>query len=252
MRTDSHDKTAARYTARERNSLMTIPANSDRHPVGPSADRSGRSVNIYVDGFNLFYGCLIDSNYKWLDLGALCRKLVPSNPINRIRYFTSIISPRPDAPDGRAQQAAYLRALGTVSNLSIHLGHFHSPKVRLPVTDPAACGGQRTVEVIKTQEKGSDVNLATFLLLDAFRHESEIAVVVSNDSDLAEPIRVLIQDLGVPVGLVNPHPAKHRSHDLLELRPLFFKQVRSKALADCQFPRVMRDGAGEIHCPDGW
>ena len=76
------------------------------------------------------------------------------------------------------------------------------------MADPGPDDGPRTVEVIKTQEKGSDVNLATFLLLDAFRQESDIAVVISNDSDLKEPIRVLIEELGVPVGLVNPHPAK--------------------------------------------
>ena len=102
------------------------------------------------------------------------------------------------------------------------------------------------------EEKGSDVNLATFLLLDAFNRESDIAVVVSNDSDLAEPIRVLMQKLDVPVGLVNPHPAKYRSRDLLRLEPLFFKQVRSKALGDCQFPRVLYDADGEIRCPDDW
>jgi uncharacterized LabA/DUF88 family protein len=68
--------------------------------------------------------------------------------------------------------------------------------------------------VIKTKEKGSDVNLATFLLLDAFRHESDIAVIVSNDSDLEQPIRALIEELNVRVGLVNPHPARDRSRDL--------------------------------------
>jgi hypothetical protein len=238
--------------ARERNSLMTSQENSDQNRVATEADRPARSVNIYVDGFNLFYGCLKDTDYKWLDIGALCRRLVPSNPIHRIRYFTSRISPRPDAPDGRAHQDAYLRALATTDRLSIHLGHFHSPQVRLPVADPSACGGQRTIKVIKTQEKGSDVNLATFLLLDAFRHESDIAVVLSNDSDLAEPIRVLIQDLGVPVGLVNPHQAKYRSRDLLKLGPLFFKQIRPKALGVCQFPRVLHDSQGEIRCPDDW
>jgi hypothetical protein len=225
---------------------------ADRGGVTVRADRSALSVNVYVDGFNLYYGCLKDTDYRWLDIGALCRRLVPGNRINRIRYFTSRVSARPEAPDGPAQQAAYLRALETADGLSIHLGHFHSPKVRLPLADPSLHEGHRTVEVIKTQEKGSDVNLATFLLLDAFRRESDIAVVVSNDSDLEEPIRVLIQELGVPVGLVNPHPAKYRSRDLLKLKPLFFKQVRPSALPGCQFPRVLQDAQGEIRRPDGW
>ena len=231
---------------------MTGERDSGQNLGVAQASQPGRSVNIYVDGFNLYYGCLKDTDYRWLDIGALCHRLVPSNRINRIRYFTSRISARPEAPDGPVQQDAYLRALATIDKLSIHLGHFHSPRVRLPVADPSAFDGRRTVEVIKTQEKGSDVNLATFLLLDAFRRESDIAVVVSNDSDLEEPIRVLIQELGVQVGLVNPHPAKYRSRDLLKLEPLFFKQVRPSALGGCQFPRVLQDHQGEIRRPDAW
>jgi hypothetical protein len=237
---------------RGRNNVMTSQERTDRGGVAAPGDRPALSVNVYVDGFNLYYGCLKGTAYMWLDIGALCRRLVPANPINRIRYFTSRISARPDAPDGPAQQDAYLRALATIDGLNIHLGHFQSPKVRLPVADPSPDEKRRTVEVIKTQEKGSDVNLATFLLLDAFRHESGMAVVVSNDSDLAEPIRVLIQELGVPVGLVNPHPAKYRSRDLLQLGPLFFKQVRPSALRDCQLPRVLQDTQGEIRRPDAW
>jgi uncharacterized LabA/DUF88 family protein len=232
---------------------MTGQKNPDQDQGPAQPDRRPLRANIYVDGFNLFYGCLRKTDFRWLDIGALCQRLVPSNPIHRIRYFTSQISARPDAPDGPAHQRTYLRALETTPGLTVHLGHFHSPIVRLPVADPSAWGGRRTVEVIKTQEKGSDVNLATFMLLDAFREESDIAVVVSNDSDLEQPIRVLIQELGVPVGLVNPHKAKNRSRDLLKLGPLFFKQVRPSALRTCQFPRAVDDGqGGEIICPDEW
>jgi hypothetical protein len=228
-----------------------------KQPEGPGAgpvreDRAGRSVNIYVDGFNLYYGCLKGTPYKWLDIGALCRRLVPSHPIHRIRYFTSRIAARPDAPNARADQDAYLRALATVDRMSLHFGRFHSAKVRLPVADPAENGGKRTIEVIRTQEKGSDVKLASFLLGDAHRRESDIAVVISNDSDLEEPIRVLIEEMDTPVGLVNPHPAKYRCHDLLALGPLFFKQIRPNALRDCQFPDVLSDAEGEIRRPAGW
>jgi NYN domain len=214
-------------------------------------ERSLTSANVYVDGFNLYYGCLRGTECQWLDIGALCQKLLPRNPINQIRYFTSRVAARPDAPNRPEQQNAYLRALGTVPRLSIHLGHFQSKGARLPVADPGP-GDPRIVKVIKTQEKGSDVNLATFMLLDAFRKESDIAVVISNDSDLREPIRVLIEELGVPVGLVNPHQVKDRCRDLLELKPLFFKQIKPSALRACQFPAVLRDARGEIHRPGGW
>ncbi len=152
---------------------MTSQERTDRGGVAAPGDRPALSVNVYVDGFNLYYGCLKGTAYRWLDIGALCRRLVPANPINRIRYFTSRISARPDAPDGPAQQDAYLRALATIDGLNIHLGHFQYLRCAFLslIRRPMRSGGQS--RVIKTQEKGSDVNLATFLLLDAFRHESE-------------------------------------------------------------------------------
>jgi hypothetical protein len=105
------------------------------------------------------------------------------------------------------------------------------------------------VEVIKTEEKGSDVNLATYLLLDAFRQHCETAVVVSNDSDLKEPIALVQRELGIPVGVVNPHPATLRSR---AIRPAFFKQLRSSTLPACQFPPVLTDAQGAFHKPASW
>ena len=109
--------------------------------------------------------------------------------------------------------------------------------------------GSRTVEVVKTEEKSSDVNLATFLLLDAFKRECDVAVVISNDSDLKLPIEVARHELGLRVGVVNPHPSARRSR---ALRPTFFKQIRASALAACQFPPVLRDATGEIRKPARW
>jgi NYN domain len=211
-----------------------------------------RSVNIYVDGFNLYYGALKDTPFRWLDIQTLCRKLVPRNPINRIRYFTAVVSARDSDPHGPARQDAYLRALRAVGGVDIHLGRFQQSKVRLPLAEPAD-DRRRMAEVIKTEEKCSDVNLASYLLLDAFRKESDIAVVVSNDSDLGEPIRIMIQELNVPVGLVNPH-AKHPCYDLIKLKPLFYKNVRKNALRTSQLPNPVLDGRGEIaiHRPATW
>lgn len=211
-----------------------------------------RSANIYVDGFNLYYGALKDTEFRWLDIRELCRKLVPNNPINRIRYFTAQVSARDSDPHGPARQDAYLRALRAVGGIDIHLGRFQQSKVRLPRVGQPPNDESRMVEVYKTEEKGSDVNLASYLLLDAFRAESDIAVVVSNDSDLEEPIRIMIQELSVPVGLVNPHDARHRSYDLLKLNPLFHKNVRPSALRACQLPDPVWDRGGEIRRPPTW
>jgi hypothetical protein len=74
--------------------------------------------------------------------------------------------------------------------------------------------------VIKTEEKGSDVNLAIYLLLGAFKQDCEAAVVISNDSDLKEPIAVAQRELGLIVGIINPHLPQRRSR---ALQPTFFR-----------------------------
>jgi hypothetical protein len=68
-------------------------------------------TNVYIDGFNLYYGCLRGTPYKWLDLNALCRKLVPRDDVQRIRYFTARIAARPDDLQSADRQEAYLRAV---------------------------------------------------------------------------------------------------------------------------------------------
>ena len=205
-------------------------------------------TNVYVDAFNLYYGCLKGTPYRWLDLGALCRRLLPRDEIHRIRYFTALVSARPEDLREPERQQAYLRALRTTPGLSIHLGRYLSHVVRMPLAHPPP-HGPRSVEVIKTEEKGSDVNLATYMLLDACSLDCEAAVVISNDSDLKEPVELAQSLLGLTVGVINPHPAQRRSR---ALRPTFFKQIREPALRACQFPPVLSDENGKIHKPVGW
>jgi uncharacterized LabA/DUF88 family protein len=206
------------------------------------------ATNVYVDAFNLYYGSLKGTPYRWLDLGALCARLLPKDRINRIRYFTATVSARPDNPGAPQRQQVYLRALETTPRLSIHYGHYLSHVTRMPLAQPRP-GGARTVEVLRTEEKGSDVNLATYLLLDAFKRDCDVAVVLSNDSDLKLPIEVAQSELGIRVGVVNPHPAARRSR---ALQPTFFKQLRASTLGACQFPPIITDARGEIRKPTRW
>lgn len=112
--------------------------------------------NVYVDGFNLYYGCLKGTAYRWLDLEALCARLLPKNEIHRIRYFTAKVGARPGKPRDPVHQQAYLRALSTLPTVGVHLGHFPTTTIRMALAKPAP-GGPKTVEVSKTEEKGSVV-----------------------------------------------------------------------------------------------
>ena len=175
----------------------------------------------------------------------MCRLLLPHDTIQKIKYFTAIVSPRPNDPDQPQRQKTFLRALRTIPNLEIIYGTFLSHEVRMPISPI----GNGYAKVIKTEEKGSDVNLATHLVSDGFKNDFELAVVVSNDSDLLAPIQVVTQELGKPVGLLNPH--KNYSVALLP-HVLFAKKIRKGVLGQSQFPPVMRDELGEFHKPESW
>lgn len=200
---------------------------------------------VYVDGFNLYYRALRNTPFRWLDLAALCRLLLPRHQVVRIHYYTARVSAWPSDPDKPTRQQLYLRALATVSNLQITYGEFLSHVVKMPL---AADPTQR-VEVIRTSEKGSDVNLATHLLYEGMRGEFEAAAVLSNDSDLSEPVRIVAQELRKPVGILCP--SRVPSRELLR-HATFYKVIRRGVLAASQFPPTLTDAHGTFRKPASW
>lgn len=205
-------------------------------------------TNIYVDGFNLYYGALRKTPYRWVNLEALFQLLLPRNPIDQIKYFTALVSARPNDPSQPQRQQLYLRALATLPKVSVHLGHFLVHEVSMPLVVPPG-HAQQYVKVIKTEEKGSDVNLATHLLHDAHMDRFDVAVVVSNDSDLLGPIKIVRSELGKKVGVLNPQ--KHPSRAILPHID-FIKQIRSGALGASQFPDQLQDETGQFSKPLSW
>jgi uncharacterized LabA/DUF88 family protein len=196
-------------------------------------------ANIYVDGFNLYYSALKNTACRWLDLAKLCRLMLPHDSINQIKYFTALVNPRPSDPDQLTRQQTYLRALHTISNLEVIYGHFLTHEIMMPLAPPKS----GYVKVIKTEEKGSDVNLALHLLSDGYKNVYDVAVIVSNDSDLLLPIQFVKQELGKAIGILNPqkHPSK-----VLIANADFVKNIRQGALSKCQFPQTMKDVEGVL------
>ena len=203
---------------------------------------------MYIDGFNFYYGAIRNTPYRWLNVRKLCELLLPRNTVVEIKYFTARVRARPNDPDQAVRQQLYLRALATLPGLSIHYGHFLSHEVTMPLV-PVPGQRQQYARVIKTEEKGSDVNLATHLLHDVHMGRFEVGVVVSNDFDLLEPIRIVREELGRKVGILNPHPRPSRA-----LLPHidFIKQIRAGALRASQFPHVLQDAHGTFTKPASW
>ena len=75
-------------------------------------------TNVYIDGFNFYYGALRKTAYRWIDIRRLCEFLLPRNTIADIKYFTALVSARPGDLDQPERQQLFLRALRTVPSAS--------------------------------------------------------------------------------------------------------------------------------------
>jgi uncharacterized LabA/DUF88 family protein len=206
-------------------------------------------TSIYIDGFNLYYRAIKGTAYKWLDLKKLCVLLLASHhQITKIKYFTAHVSARPNDPGQPLRQQTYLRALRTLPDLEIILGHL---LVNETILLKAGCPPDKPeyVRVVKTEEKGSDVNLAVHLVNDGYKGLYEAAVLITNDSDLSEAVRIVSQELRLPVGLLCPSPKASRT---LQQYATFVKKIRAGVLAQSQFPPSLQDPHGTFHKPASW
>src|SRR3989338_3038476 len=132
-----------------------------------------KRTTIYVDGFNLYYGCLKNSPHKWLDLKVLFSNLLDSShQIQIIKYYTAHISSRDGNDESRLRQKYYLQAITNyIPELEIHYGHYLTHEISAKVVNPQP----NFIKVYKTEEKGSDVNLALHVLNDAWKNEYDCA-----------------------------------------------------------------------------
>ena len=66
-------------------------------------------TSVYIDGFNLYYGALKQTPYKWLDIGKLCQVMLPAHVIHTIKFFTANVSARPHDPVTRSSTNLFSR-----------------------------------------------------------------------------------------------------------------------------------------------
>ena len=255
-------------------------------------------TRVYVDGFNLYYGALKGTPFRWLDPVRLSALLLPREcAIDRLRYFTARVSGKVD-PRAPARQRIYLNALATLPEVEIHYGRFLAktawrPLANLPVagrrietpgpvtlpeanhrvlggcprtlpvgTYPERRGrgeGARRAAAIPIpdaviaefhtmEEKGSDVNLAAHLLNDAWNDRFEAAVVISNDTDLVVPIRMVTAERKRPVFVVCP--GRWQMAPQLRNAASHVRHIRSSVLRAAQFPNPLPGIA--VSKPEGW
>ncbi|RIH88698.1 NYN domain-containing protein [Calidithermus roseus] len=210
---------------------------------------------VYVDGFNLYYGALKGSPYKWLDLEAYFKRIRPNDRIRRIQYFTARVK-------GKSDQAAYLSALSTRPIVHTEFGLFKSKRIQCGVSSCSYTGDRRFPAF---EEKGTDVNIALRMLDDAYQQACDQLILVSADSDLVPALKLIRQrfpqirivvylpyrDVVLPDGSVKHNPRGAAR----ELRSVAHrcKQLPLAELGKAQFPDPLPDGKGGfIQKPSSW
>ncbi len=196
-------------------------------------------VGVYVDGFNLYYGARTmcgqsTPGWRWLDLRGMVTDVIDQRAGWKgkhevaVTYCTARISGA-DNPVGQQEQDVYLWALqASGSATTIEYGNVVAwvstaplatadakgrpvlTRSRPPISVKNARGAPVPdatfmASVARREEKGTDVNVAAHLLIDVLSGAVDAAVVVSNDSDLALPVRHARTK--VPVGVINPSPS---------------------------------------------
>jgi hypothetical protein len=225
------------------------------------------TANVYIDGFNLYY-CGVKSTPadKWLNLYSLSHILFPNLVISKIKYFSAKVKALSWDKDAPTRQNIYWRALKTIPNLEIIEGNFAVRDrwlPRYPYVYPAnnPLNSPLKVRVVRTEEKGSDVNLASHLLYDNCIKDADESIVISNDADLISPIDIVTSKLGGYVTIVNPNRTsdvhKDRAHhgihkELKRVATNSYPSINDYIFPLSQFSASLTDANGTFSKPPSW
>jgi len=207
-----------------------------------------RRTIFYIDGLNLYYGAVrATPGLKWLNLDRFCRLLRPDDDIRLIRYFSAIV----DGPN-RSNQEVYFRALATTPTVEVTLGKFKNKNVKCGV---ATCTdtGSRWFQV--PEEKRTDVNIAVFILDDAYREFCDQLVIFSGDSDLVPAVnmvRLRFPNKRILVYVPSRNPTRGAAVELRTAAHVS-RDLPLQLLSRSQFPDQIPDGAGGfLRRPAAW
>ena len=219
----------------------------------------------YVDGFNLYFGSLRGTPYRWLDLSALvqglCYEQNPACELLSIKYYTADIKAKLSS-HGQASckaQQDYLLSLQAHSEsngvrLKVVKGKYNiQPKEYYVHQEPVDFNQKQAVWV--AEEKQTDVAIAVDLLCDAFDKSCDQVVIFSNDSDLAPALSVLKSRWpDIKIGIVAPIRGERRqpSADLKVIADWTRHSIREQELAGAQLPGKVITRKRAILKPEHW
>ena len=223
-----------------------------------------KNTYVYVDGLNLYYQALRKNpDLKWLNILKLCQRVLGEDyKIEQVKYFTANVLGRIDQ-NAPKRQHRYLRALETLPEIDVIPGrmlpteenvHINYSSENYTVFRPMPWfpifPRPKTVNTIRIEEKGSDVSLGAHLVHDAHLGKFDVAAVITNDTDFCEAIRIVTEELNIPVGLITP--ASQPAASLVKLTS-FVRRIDRNRLLQAQFPdRVTLENGQVINRNEEW
>ncbi|MGC5703839.1 NYN domain-containing protein [Pseudomonas sp. NFXW11] len=225
---------------------------------------------FFVDGYNLFYGLLADTRFKWLDLPRLLLHIVqieePASRLASVDYFTSSVKPSL-ATRGRASKEAqdtYIRAL-KAAKVKVHLGRHQLEPAKAPrfVDKSTHASRQDTVDIWKLEEKETDVNLAVSMYRLASKQACRPAserieqlVLVSGDTDMTPALRAIREDFPeLTLGVILPYRPEYQRPPPGSLKALAHwmrRVITAEELQGHQFPHRVTTHKAPAIKPDYW
>ena len=237
-----------------------------------SSSKAPPRIAVYVDGYNLYYGRLRGSTFKWLDLVQLIEDILvkrdQNESLEQVHLFTAHALATFATHGGASveAQSAYHRALearyGERFKVTYGKHSFDRDGSLLPEFLPGQpYDRSKRTRVWHLEEKKTDVNLALCMYRDAVKGLYDRVILVSNDSDAEPALLALSEDfphimVGVVMPIRPPAPGAdvHRrvSGSLAKQADWIIRHLTDEQLAVAQLPPLVSTRKKAIRKPAHW
>lgn len=154
-------------------------------------------VYVFIDGSNLYKGMqsfIGPGSFSPKAINKLAEHLCgPTRRLVRIMYYNSPLK-RDDV--GYKAQQRFFEGLRRISYLKLQLGHLRKREVKIYcntckelLTEAVCKKCKQTLPFIRYMDKGTDVHIATDLLVQAFDNQYDTAILISEDGDFTTAVQ---------------------------------------------------------------
>jgi uncharacterized LabA/DUF88 family protein len=207
-----------------------------------------KRVIFYFDGFNFYNGLKEKAshdphwkNYYWLDFTSFCQKFIPGSELVAIKYFTA----PPNNNGQRSRQSALFSANKILSGSKFYVinGNYQDKKIE--------CKKCKR-NFFHPEEKRTDVNIATHMLIDCFNDRADTLVLVSADSDQVPTIASIKSNFTDKSIKVYFPPNRSSAEIMSVVRPIVFLEKNEDKFRESLMPDKVVCGDKEYTIPPGW